>query len=71
MSEPKDSPDAVAAAFRGARDLFPPSPCISVCTLDEDERCLGCGRTIDQIANWAAMSKEEQWAVVDELALRD
>lgn len=46
------------------------SPCIAVCTLDEDKRCLGCGRSLEQITRWAMMSKEEQWAIVDELASR-
>lgn len=52
------------------RELYPASPCISVCTLDDDDRCLGCGRTLQQIAHWAKLSKEEQWAIVDQLAQR-
>lgn len=29
------------------------SPCVGVCVLDEDRvRCIGCGRTIDEIINW-------------------
>ena len=43
----------------GDRDTWPLSPCVMICTLDDDERCLGCGR--------ALMSKSEQWAVIDEL----
>ena len=53
-----------------SRNLYPMSPCIAVCTLDEDKRCLGCGRSLEQITRWAMMSKEEQWAIVDELASR-
>ena len=53
------------------RNLYPTSPCVSVCTLDDDDRCLGCGRTLEQISRWALMSKEEQWAIVDQLARRD
>ncbi|MEO1202349.1 MAG: DUF1289 domain-containing protein [Pseudomonadota bacterium] len=41
---------------------------MSICTLDEENRCLGCGRTLDQIAGWSQMSLAEQWAVVDEIA---
>lgn len=52
---------------RGERPL---SPCILLCTLDEDKVCLGCGRTLEQISRWALMSKEEQWAVVDQLENR-
>ena len=49
----------------------PLSPCILICTLDEDKVCLGCGRTLQQISRWALMSKDEQGAVVEQLSLRD
>ncbi len=51
----------------GDRDTWPLSPCVMICTLDDDERCLGCGRSLEQISGWALMSKSEQWAVIDEL----
>ena len=50
------------------RDTWPLSPCVMICTLDDNDRCLGCGRTLEQISHWALMSKQEQWAVIDELA---
>ena len=49
------------------RDTWPLSPCVMICTLDDDERCLGCGRTLEHISGWALMNKAEQWAVIDEL----
>ena len=49
-------------------ELRPVSPCIQVCVLDAAARCTGCGRTIDEIARWAQMSAQEQWAVVARLA---
>ncbi len=52
------------------RDERPLSPCVLICTLDEDQVCLGCGRTLKQISGWALMSEAEQWAVIDELAAR-
>jgi len=39
------------------------SPCIKVCQLDLDNRCRGCGRTIDEIARWSTMTREERIAV--------
>jgi len=48
----------------------PLSPCILICTLDDEKRCMGCGRTLEQISRWALMSKDEQWAVIDDLAAR-
>ncbi len=43
-----------------------PSPCISVCRMDEATGwCLGCARTIDEIAAWGSLdddAKREVWA---------
>jgi hypothetical protein len=50
------------------RSSRPLSPCILICTLDDAQRCLGCGRTLQQVSGWALMSAAEQWAVIDELA---
>ncbi len=38
------------------------SPCTSVCQLDGDEMCIGCGRTIDEIMGWTRMSAAEKIA---------
>lgn len=33
--------------------LLPKSPCINVCAMDTDTGwCLGCGRTLGEIAEW-------------------
>lgn len=45
----------------------PDSPCVNVCVLDAARTCVGCRRTLDEIANWARMSAAEQWRVVDRL----
>jgi hypothetical protein len=49
---------------------FPPSPCIGICKLDENEVCTGCKRTIAEIAEWPEMTAEEQWRVVNALPQR-
>jgi uncharacterized protein len=47
------------------------TPCVKVCTLDaRSGRCLGCGRTIDEITRWAAMSASERSRVMGELPSR-
>lgn len=47
------------------------SPCILVCTIDtETGFCLGCARTLDEIARWSSMSTEERMAVLSLLADR-
>ena len=47
------------------------SPCIKVCTLDAGSgRCLGCGRTVDEIARWISMGAAERARLMRELPLR-
>lgn len=41
----------------------PDSPCIAVCTTLYDEVCKGCGRTYIEVAQWNAMSSEQQEVV--------
>ena len=47
------------------------SPCVNICTLDAcSGLCLGCGRTIDEITRWTAMSPAERVRVIGELPAR-
>jgi len=42
------------------------SPCINICTLDARERfCLGCFRTLAEIAAWSAASNAERLRIVE------
>ncbi len=44
------------------------SPCNKICTLDSrGDYCIGCGRTIEEIARWYAMSDEERRQVMSRL----
>jgi len=44
------------------------SPCNKVCILDTGTRlCIGCFRTIDEIAGWGALTDRERAAIVAEL----
>ncbi|WP_416355145.1 DUF1289 domain-containing protein [Aureimonas phyllosphaerae] len=44
------------------------SPCVRVCALDAaGALCIGCGRTIEEIAGWSDMSEEGRLAVMGEL----
>lgn len=36
------------------------SPCTKVCTLDARNICIGCGRSVSEIANWSRLSADEQ-----------
>ncbi|HLO23611.1 MAG TPA: DUF1289 domain-containing protein [Methyloceanibacter sp.] len=47
------------------------TPCVNVCLLDsESGLCVGCGRTIDEIAGWAQMSDGERRAIMAALPAR-
>ena len=47
------------------------SPCVKICTLDaRSGLCLGCGRTIDEIARWSAVSAAERARIMAELPAR-
>ena len=47
------------------------SPCVNICTLDaRSGLCLGCGRTVEEIARWAAMSAPERKRIMGELSAR-
>jgi predicted Fe-S protein YdhL (DUF1289 family) len=49
----------------------PVSPCVGVCTLDPATHfCIGCGRTIEEIAQWPRLSVEEKRRVIAELPSR-
>jgi uncharacterized protein len=47
------------------------TPCVKICTLDARRGfCLGCGRTIDEIARWGSMSSAERSRIMNELPER-
>jgi predicted Fe-S protein YdhL (DUF1289 family) len=49
----------------------PISPCIGVCIIDPASGfCLGCARTIPEIAGWLDFSPEEKQRLLEALAER-
>jgi len=46
------------------------SPCIKVCALDAENVCVGCGRLLQEIAEWSQMTAAERRAVRDRAAAR-
>ena len=47
------------------------SPCVSICKMDpEDEFCLGCFRTLSEIALWPSMGQEDQMVLLEALGDR-
>lgn len=40
------------------------SPCVGVCEL-EDNVCVGCNRTVEEITNWEDMSDEDKLKILE------
>lgn len=55
--------------LRGVRWEDIKSPCIKVCTIEED-RCIGCHRKIEEIRNWVLYTDEERDTIIENLHLR-
>lgn len=46
------------------------SPCIRHCTLDDDDICLGCQRSIDEICAWGGANDDERRRILESAAAR-
>ena len=66
------TPDPADPVRRAALPVRPvASPCTSVCRIDPaDGLCVGCHRTIEEIASWGTMSDDQRRRVWDELHAR-
>ncbi len=52
-------------------DLAPvASPCVRRCALDQDEVCVGCGRTLEDIRQWRTMSEAQRAECVAQAEVR-
>jgi hypothetical protein len=48
-----------------ASPLPPVSPCVRNCCLDEQQVCLGCGRTLQEILDWHAADAEQRLGILE------
>ena len=47
------------------------TPCVKVCQMDPRRNlCLGCKRTLDEIARWGMMNDQERERILTELPRR-
>lgn len=47
-----------------------PSPCVDICRLDAQGLCIGCRRTIGEIAEWSRATEARRRDIVSSLAAR-
>ena len=51
--------------------MLPSTPCVGICVVDPASAlCIGCGRTVAEIAAWPAMTESERVAVMAGLDAR-
>lgn len=49
----------------------PPSPCNQVCRIDSGTGlCLGCKRTLEEIADWPILSRSDKLKVLEQVKTR-
>lgn len=46
------------------------TPCVKECVIGADGLCRGCGRTLDEIVDWARMAEPARRAVMAALPAR-
>jgi len=47
------------------------TPCIKVCAVSgQSGLCVGCGRTLNEIAVWASLTEDDRQAIMMELPTR-
>ena len=46
------------------------SPCVRNCCLNEDDICLGCGRSLQEVTRWSAASNATKLTILDVAAER-
>lgn len=46
------------------------TPCVKICVIDEDGLCVGCARTLDEIATWGSLSAQSRADVMTALPAR-
>ncbi len=47
------------------------SPCIKICVIHPEERlCVGCYRSIEEIATWSRLTPEERRTIIADLPAR-
>lgn len=43
--------------------LLSTSPCVGICTLDADDRCVGCRRSLAEIRDWSLLTAQQRDAI--------
>ena len=47
------------------------SPCVNICALDEQDICIGCYRSGEEITRWGSYSEQEKQQVMRRVTERE
>ena len=47
-----------------------PNPCVNLCSLNADNICIDCYRTIDEVGAWGRLNDEERLRVLEKCEMR-
>jgi predicted Fe-S protein YdhL (DUF1289 family) len=61
---------ADASAKAAAKTAPVPSPCVDICRLDAQGLCIGCRRTLGEIAEWSQASDARRLDILSALKTR-
>jgi predicted Fe-S protein YdhL (DUF1289 family) len=60
----------MGGVITGVKQETVPSPCVSICALDDEDICVGCFRSGREISDWGKLSDDEKRAVLARCAER-
>jgi len=60
----------MSGVITGIKQETVPSPCVSICALDDNDICVGCFRSGREIGDWGKLSDDEKRAVLRRCAER-
>ena len=63
MTQAGQPSDMLQGIGGDASEIAPESPCVRRCTLDLEDLCVGCGRTLDEILEWAGAPIDRKIAI--------
>jgi predicted Fe-S protein YdhL (DUF1289 family) len=69
----RDCPDGTERIAKSMNHAYHAvlSPCIGICSLDDDGLCLGCRRSADEIAAWSRMNDDQRLQLMERLPSRE
>ena len=52
------------------RSAEPASPCVDICVLNDEDVCIGCYRSAQEITDWSQLDNAGRWRIIDKVRER-